>query len=521
MAPVLTSQPRLILSGVAQGSPLMRLLTARLAGVAELKGEGAVTPSAAWRRAITDTGLQWFDGGVPEQSEPVQGEGVAVDLHGVASVDNGRTWRVVGRTGAAVLRPFFGLGECWTPLGVVPLRLIESTDGGAHWQMLAEVELSGLQAYSVLLEGLASAVAYLLATGLERPAAQPWQPRFRPRSTAAARLGYRVRSNARRLRDYARCELWAIGVLDETPDALVAGRGAAVSRWLEVPQGEGYVADPIPWPGRPDQILCEHWSHFTGRGSLRALTVRDGEIAESAEIALPVDCHLSYPFAWKEGERVLCLPEMGAARRQVMYELSPDAAPRPVCTVAENLVMADPTLFRWEDLYWIAYTDGDLGLYDNLCLLWAERVEGPWRPHRANPVKFDVRSSRGAGALFRTGGGELIRPAQDCSRTYGGAVVLNRVLACTTSVYREERVAAVEPDRSGRFPDGLHTFSVWGDRVLVDGKRYVVDLDVLRQRVVGRFRRSRHRSGPAPAAGSVPTAARTVVPGAPSMGSPP
>ncbi len=49
-----------------------------------------------------------------------------------------------------------------------------------------------------------------------------------------------------------------------------------------------------------------------------------------------------------------------------------------------------------------------------------EGLEGPWEPHRRNPVKCDVRGSRPAGTPF-VHGGELYRPAQDGSKRYGKA----------------------------------------------------------------------------------------------------
>ncbi len=526
--------PRLVLSGVAETSPLMRLITARLAGLAQLGATGATgAASGRWRRAVTGTGLQWFNECGHASAHGVAPDGLIVDLHGAGFASPGRIWRIVGSTGAGVLAPFFGVDECWTSAGSVPLNLIESADGGGRWTVLEEVRLSALQSHPMLLEGLARAVAHLLATGIERhagPISEPRGPAWRPngrrrRPPSIARFNYRAAGFARRLRDYATCELWAIGVADATPDAIVAGKPAKVSRWIEIPQADGYIADPMPWPGRVDVILCEQFSHGSGRGSLRALTIADDAITANEDVALPVGCHLSYPFAWVEDGRVLCLPEMGASRRQVIYELRQGAPPRPVCVVAENAVMADPTLFRLDGLYWIAYTDGDIGLYDNLCLLWAERLDGPWHPHRANPVKIDVRSSRGAGALFYSGG-ELIRPAQDCSRTYGGAVVLNRVVECTTAAFREEQAATVLPDPFGRFPDGLHTFSVHGNTVLIDGKRYAVDFGVLRQRIHSRLRRyasrlSRRgrddRTAPDMVAGLLPnTAGIAAAPGQPT-----
>jgi len=67
----------------------------------------------------------------------------------------------------------------------------------------------------------------------------------------------------------------------------------------------------------------------------------------------------------------------------------------------------------------------------------------------------------------------LYRPAQDCSRTYGGRVIINRVLTLTPLAFRETQVATVEPDRTGRYPAGLHTLSQVGDITLIDGKRVV------------------------------------------------
>jgi hypothetical protein len=85
-------------------------------------------------------------------------------------------------------------------------------------------------------------------------------------------------------------------------------------------------------------------------------------------------------------------------------------------------------------------------------------------------VKTDVRSSRPAGTPF-VHEGSLYRPAQDCSRTYGGRIALNRIVTLTSEDFLEEPVALIEPVRSSRYPDGVHTVSAFGEHTLVDGKR--------------------------------------------------
>jgi hypothetical protein len=84
-----------------------------------------------------------------------------------------------------------------------------------------------------------------------------------------------------------------------------------------------------------------------------------------------------------------------------------------------------------------------------------------------------VRSARPGGTPFHHDGA-LYRPAQDCSVTYGGRIVINRVLRLSPTAFEEEPVSTVEPDPDGPFPDGLHTLSSLGNVTLVDGKRRAV-----------------------------------------------
>jgi hypothetical protein len=106
----------------------------------------------------------------------------------------------------------------------------------------------------------------------------------------------------------------------------------------------------------------------------------------------------------------------------------------------------------------------------------------------------DVRRARPAGPLFRAHG-DLIRPAQDSSRTYGGGLVLNRVLALTPEVFEEEMAAVLRPDPLGPCPDGVHHICPAGHVAVVDGKRWRIDpLAWLLKRRLKRARRARTRA---------------------------
>src|SRR5262249_50414971 len=138
-------------------------------------------------------------------------------------------------------------------------------------------------------------------------------------------------------------------------------------------------------------------------------------------------------------------------------------------TVLDNVAAADSVLFERDGLFWITYTDIDIDPFDNLNLCFAPSLAGPWQVHPRNPVKFDPRSSRGAGTPFSIEG-QIYRPVQDCGECYGGAVRIMKITECSPSVYREEEVSFIVPG-PGKNPHGFHTLSSWGAKCLVDGKR--------------------------------------------------
>ncbi len=121
-----------------------------------------------------------------------------------------------------------------------------------------------------------------------------------------------------------------------------------------------------------------------------------------------------------------------------------------------------------------------------LFVFHAADLHGPWMPHALNPVKCDLRSSRPAGTPFIGEDGALYRPAQDCSRVYGGAVAVNRVTRLTPHEFEEVITTHLRPDLEGPCPDGLHTLSAAGDLTLVDGKWH----EPLIARMAGALKRS-------------------------------
>jgi hypothetical protein len=498
----LRSKALIGLLGVGEDSSLGRALAEGLGGVAELiPTEGAFTSNTAWRWLVRGTALDWV-GTSATSAAASQLPDIILDLHGCDVIDEMRTWRIVDVFGNCVLRPFSCLAHSPANPLVTSLFLVETQGSGGDWMLLAEAHVSSRRSSHDLLDVIGRTVVWLVKAGLRHlpsgeKAARPIGPAMQSPRAAEIFLS-RVVSALARVRDHAFSEIWAIGKIAEPVEAFLSDRTVDPSPWCEIPSREGFIADPFPWPGHDDAILCEGYSHHTGLGRLEILRPGDNTSHGVTELDLNVRTHLSYPFTYAEGDTVVCLPEMAAERRQAMYILDRDGSARELCAVAEDVAMQDPTLFRHAGLYWIAYVDTALGSHESLCLRYATKLEGPWIEHPLNPVKVDVRSSRPGGTPFWAGE-TLFRPAQDCSRSYGCALVINRIDACTPHQYEEVPVARLTPDSRGRYPDGLHTFSVTSEGILLDGKRIVFDPVITLLRFRKRVRNAAARFAKLPA----------------------
>ncbi|MBV8726839.1 MAG: hypothetical protein JO233_03560, partial [Candidatus Eremiobacteraeota bacterium] len=90
-------------------------------------------------------------------------------------------------------------------------------------------------------------------------------------------------------------------------------------------------------------------------------------------------------------------------------------------------------------------------------------------------------------------GGFLYRPAQDSSRTYGGAVCLNRIVELSPATFEEIRVKTIAPQAFGTYTAGTHTFSYDGKTCVLDAKRRKLSLRPLLNRVARASSRSYDR----------------------------
>jgi hypothetical protein len=74
---------------------------------------------------------------------------------------------------------------------------------------------------------------------------------------------------------------WMIGLVDQPVGSALGWSSLPSSvRWIEPFNKKRYLADPFPWPGSADTIVCESFDLATRVGSLVALKLNENGIAD-------------------------------------------------------------------------------------------------------------------------------------------------------------------------------------------------------------------------------------------------
>lgn len=237
-----------------------------------------------------------------------------------------------------------------------------------------------------------------------------------------------------------------------------------------IPPRDRFWADPFPFKvGTNSYIFAEELFYKRGIGHIAILPVNQQGLTGSPIKILERPYHLSYPFVFEWQSELYMMPETAHNKSLEVYRCDqfPDKWSH-YRTIMENTAAADATLHFHNGLWWLFVNIGSSGCSknDELFLFHSESPLGPWRPHRNNPVKSDVRSARPAGRLFERQG-KLYRPAQDLSCAPHYTVPINRVDALGPERYEERVVSCL---RAGwrKNQIGIHTLNHYAGISVID-----------------------------------------------------
>ncbi|MBN1346224.1 MAG: hypothetical protein JXQ73_26280 [Phycisphaerae bacterium] len=239
---------------------------------------------------------------------------------------------------------------------------------------------------------------------------------------------------------------------------------------IEPPKGQSWADPFLLEQDDRTHVFFEDLVLPKGKGVISHLTIAPDGARSPSSVVLQREYHLSYPFVFEWKKQVFMIPETAQNRTVELYRAVEFPARWELQTVLfRDLTAVDTTLLERDGRFWLFTNIGSPGggNNDDLFLFHGESPLGPWTPHPLNPVVSDVRRARPAGRLFYSGD-QLLRPSQDCSNRYGGAIAINRVVGLTETEYHEEPFARIEPTW---YPGalGTHTLNRTERFEIIDG----------------------------------------------------
>jgi len=273
-------------------------------------------------------------------------------------------------------------------------------------------------------------------------------------------------------------EKWQTGLVKARPADLVSEYSYIVdeedAEWLGALGNDRYFADgfALKAEGRL-HLMFEDYDYRKRKAIISSSWYVERESAFSAPVpVLEEPWHLSYPFLFKADGQTWCMPESLSHGAIELYRLDQVAGKLlHHKTLISGVAAADPTLVFHQNHWYLFFTPAHATNVE-LHIWHADTLDGPFEPHELNPVKADISNSRPAGSFFNLDG-KLYRPAQDCSQTYGGLVVINEVKLLTEKEFLEMPVTSLKPPVGYT---GLHTISFAGDYLYFDCKKPVFSL---------------------------------------------
>jgi len=239
-------------------------------------------------------------------------------------------------------------------------------------------------------------------------------------------------------------------------------------KWMKHNYKDRWFADPFIIEETDDTfvILAEEYMRDDRKARLAKLTVtkEDCKLLNNATI-LNLDTHLSFPnFIEIEGKTYV-YPENGLSGKTNYYEFEKQLK---YAGELSHLPLADPVIQEIGGNYYLFFTLGNECNGNRLLVHVASNPLGLYKPKQE--VVFKDNIARRAGRMFNFGN-RLISPAQVCNNDYGEGLSLQEVTLIHEGKIKIEEFKRLYPT-SKEYPNGLHTFNVFGCQVVIDGYKY-------------------------------------------------
>lgn len=259
---------------------------------------------------------------------------------------------------------------------------------------------------------------------------------------------------------------WALGFVRGGLETVMESDHLEVD-WVKMPN-DCWMADPFVLDVTDNEILllAEEMPYAVHKGIITLLHI-DRKMMEitSRKVLLDLPHHLSFPAIWRKEGHVYVYPESAQSGRLDLYEYDAESEELTfVKTICDDVVWDSYITEAFGELllYTAVKNDNQLDIYK-----WDDKKE---RFVSYQQISSDIKNSRMGGAVFKYKG-EYYYPAQNCEKTYGGAIDIKRLKVEGGKLKVEGVVKHIESPNK-RYPLGLHTLNEYKGMVVIDVKGY-------------------------------------------------
>lgn len=256
---------------------------------------------------------------------------------------------------------------------------------------------------------------------------------------------------------------WNIALVENTLEGLFQGEQLNL-KMLKHSYTDRWFADPFILEVKDNKLflLVEEWIRKDNKSRIAKLTINLEDFSlESTIPVLEMEKVLSFPAIYRQNGKVYIYPEMAENGSSRIYEYDIEKSHCIASKALSNRRVIDGVL-----------TD----LFGKTLLLGTETPEcngeslNVYRKSTkgfelSEQIHFSENIARMAGNFFSYEG-NIYRPAQDCNKTYGNGVVIQRCDMQDGKLRMDNVLRLYSTDEKYRF--GFHTFNMYNGVIIGD-----------------------------------------------------
>jgi hypothetical protein len=292
-------------------------------------------------------------------------------------------------------------------------------------------------------------------------------------------------------------KIWTLGICQGNIQDVIRSKSLSYKiNWLWKVSFDKFDADPFILNVKDGnyEIIYEDFSFSDDYANISLMTLDENFRQIKQKIVLDTKSHLSYPFVFKENDRIYIFPEAGKSGKLTCYEYDQKSESLHFLKDILEIPLLDSTIIKYNDKYWIFGLLYEKGKSDKLSIFHSYSLLGPYTPHQSNPVKKGTNSTRPAGNFIEVDG-IIYRPSQNCKTEYGESITINKVIELSETIFIEEpymNIVIGKKDNEKYRMQTIHTINGMDNIIVVDGAQWTFAPFHQFKRFIGSFIRLYH-----------------------------